>query len=77
MCIRDSSTLVQLAAAEIRVAGGTPFLAAANGSPVAGATRRATEREFVRVTVGVVREDAASVADALANAAQHLVAGGY
>ena len=57
-------------------AGGTPFLAAANGSPVAGAPR-APEGEFVRVTVGVVREDAASVADALASAARHLAAGGY
>jgi len=75
--LSERSTLVQLAAAEIRVAGGTPFLAAANGSSVAGTTRRASEREFVRVTVGVVREDAASVADALAHAAQHLVAGGY
>jgi len=75
--LSERSTLVQPAAAEIRVAGGTPFLAAANGSSVAGTTRRASEREFVRVTVGVVREDAASVADALAHAAQHLVAGGY
>lgn len=74
--LSERSTLVQLAAAGIRVAGGTPFLAAANGSPVAGAPR-APEGEFVRVTVGVVREDAASVADALASAARHLAAGGY
>lgn len=74
--ISERSTLVQLAAAGIRVAGGTPFLAAANGSPVAGASR-APETEFVRVTVGVVRDDAASVADALASAARHLAAGGY
>ncbi|WP_229724540.1 aminotransferase class I/II-fold pyridoxal phosphate-dependent enzyme [Agromyces flavus] len=77
--LSERSTLVQLAATGIRVAGGTPFLAAAsNGSTVAGAAReRGPEREFVRVTVGVVREDAASVADALASAAQHLAAGGY
>ncbi|MFC4827901.1 PLP-dependent aminotransferase family protein [Agromyces aurantiacus] len=77
--LSERSTLVQLAAAGIRVAGGTPFLAAAsNGSPVAGAPRRGgPEREFVRVTVGAVREDAPSVADALASAAQHLAAGGY
>ncbi|MGR2752576.1 aminotransferase class I/II-fold pyridoxal phosphate-dependent enzyme [Agromyces arachidis] len=74
--LSERSTLVQLAAAGIRVAGGTPFLAAANGSSVAGALR-GSEGEFVRVTVGAVREDAASVADALANAARHLVAGGY
>jgi DNA-binding transcriptional MocR family regulator len=74
--ISERSTLVQLAAAGIRVAGGTPFLAAANGSPVAGAPL-APEGEFVRVTVGVVRDDAASVADALASAARHLAAGGY
>lgn len=74
--LSERSTLVQLAAAGIRVAGGTPFLAAANGSPVAGAPR-APEGEFVRVTVGVVRDDAASVADALASAARHLAAGGY
>lgn len=74
--LSERSTLVQLAAAGIRVAGGTPFLAAANGSPVAGAPR-GPEGEFVRVTVGVVREDAASVADALASAARHLAAGGY
>lgn len=74
--LSERSTLVQLAAAGIRVAGGTPFLAAANGSPVAGAPR-GPESEFVRVTVGVVREDAASVADALASAARHLAAGGY
>jgi len=76
--LSERSTLVQLAATGIRVAGGTPFLAAATGGvPVAGATRRGAEREFVRVTVGVVREDAASVADALASAAQHLAVGGY
>lgn len=74
--ISERSTLVQLAAAGIRVAGGTPFLAAANGAPVAGAPR-APEGEFVRVTVGAVRDDAASVADALASAARHLAAGGY
>lgn len=77
--LSERSTLVQLAAAGIRVAGGTPFLAAAsNGTAVAGAARRGgPEREYVRVTVGVVREEAASVADALASAAQHLAAGGY
>lgn len=77
--LSERSTLVQLAAAGIRVAGGTPFLAAAsNGTAVAGAPRRGgPEREYVRVTVGVVREEAASVADTLASAAQHLAAGGY
>ena len=75
--LSERSTLVQLAAAGIRVAGGTPFLAAANGSPIAGASRRGPEREYVRVTVGVVRDDAASVADALASAAHHLAVGGY
>lgn len=75
--LSERSTLVQLAAAGVRVAGGTPFLAAsAGGAAVAGA-RRGPEGEFVRVTVGVVREDAASVADALASAARHLAAGGY
>jgi DNA-binding transcriptional MocR family regulator len=83
--LSERSTLVQLAAAGIRVAGGTPFLAAAsNGSapvggsaPAGGGARRGAEREFVRVTVGMVRQDAGSVADALASAAQHLAAGGY
>jgi len=74
--LSERSTLVQLAAAGIRVAGGTPFLAAANGSPVAGAARP-DAHEYVRVTVGAVREDAAAVADALAVAGQHLAAGGY
>ncbi len=82
----ERSTLVQLAAAGIRVAGGTPFLAAANGSPVAGAAAvrgavaargSAREQEYVRVTVGAVREGVSSLADALAVAAQHLAAGGY
>ncbi|WP_286328967.1 PLP-dependent aminotransferase family protein [Agromyces marinus] len=75
--VSERSTLVLLAASGIRVAGGTPFLAAANGSPTAGLARRPPhERDFVRVTVGAVREDAASVADALAVAAQHVAAGG-
>ncbi|WP_353826324.1 PLP-dependent aminotransferase family protein [Agromyces sp. SYSU T0242] len=79
--VSERSTLVQLAAAGIRVAGGTPFLAAAaNGTPVAGSPRgrgNGQGNEFVRVTVGAVREDAAAVADALAVAGQHLAAGGY
>lgn len=60
----ERSALVELAAAGIRVAPGGPFLAgAAAGGPAAGG------REFVRVTVGMVREDAAGVAAALASAA--------
>ncbi|MFC6356112.1 aminotransferase-like domain-containing protein [Luethyella okanaganae] len=54
----ERSALVQLAAAGIRVAPGSPFLAGEQESP-----------EFVRITVGMVREDATGVAAALAAAA--------
>ncbi len=79
--LSERSALVQLAAAGIRVAAGSPFLAAslrngADASP-AGGSRPRPAGEFVRVTVGMVREGADEVADALAAAAQHLVAGGY
>ncbi len=76
--VSERSALVQLAAAGIRVAAGTPFLAAAaNGADAAGGLRSRPPGEFVRVTVGMVREGTDEVADALATAAQHLVAGGY
>ena len=76
--VSERSALVQLAAAGIRVAAGTPFLAAAaNGADAAGGIRSRPASEFVRVTVGMVREGTDEVADALATAAQHLVAGGY
>ncbi len=74
--LSERSALVQLAAAGIRVAAGTPFLAA--GTPDAARTRRArAPAEFVRVTVGAVRDGTEEVADALATAAKHLAAGGY
>jgi hypothetical protein len=68
---------VQLAASGVRVAAGTPFLAASNPAAGAGNGRSRPGGEFVRVTVGVVRGDVDEVADALATAAQHVVAGGY
>jgi len=46
-----------LSAAGIRVAGGTPFLASEG-------------RQFIRVTAGIVREDAAAVGQALADASR-------
>ena len=55
----ERSTLVQLAAAGIRVAAGSAFMA----TDVPGSA------SFVRVTVGVVRDDAAEVAAVLAAAA--------
>ena len=70
----ERSALVQLAAAGIRVAPGSPFLAAdAAGSlpgPV-GAPRdgSAAGQDHVRVTVGLVRDDTDAVAAALATAA--------
>lgn len=73
----ERSALVQLAVAGIRVAAGSPFLAAANGTDAPGAGRTRRPGEFVRVTVGMVRDDVDGVADALATAAQHVVAGGY
>ena len=51
----ERDTVVQLAAAGIRVAAGTPFLASPGG-------------QFVRVTVGQVREDFAAVGAQLAAA---------
>ncbi|WP_243695333.1 hypothetical protein [Agromyces protaetiae] len=91
--LSERSALVQLAASGIRVAGGTPFLAASgSGLPGVGANsgadasgrasatsrRRAPlPRDFVRVTVGVVRGDFEHVADDLARAALHVAAGGY
>ena len=53
----ERSAIVQLAAAGIRVAAGTPFEASASGN-------------FVRVTAGVVRSDFDSVAEHLAAAAR-------
>ena len=75
--LSERSALVQLAAAGIRVAAGTPFLAAADSTDASNAGRGRPGDEFVRVTVGVLREGAEEVADALATAAQHLAAGGY
>ncbi|MFD4421294.1 PLP-dependent aminotransferase family protein [Agromyces sp. NPDC058484] len=75
--LSERSALVQLAAAGIRVAAGSPFLAAANGADAAGGMRFRPGAEFVRVTVGMVRDGVDEVADALATAAQHVVAGGY
>ncbi|WP_312854902.1 aminotransferase-like domain-containing protein [Agromyces agglutinans] len=81
--VSERSTLVQLAAAGIRVAGGSPFLAAAdgtdasNGRYTAGPARTRGGGDFVRVTVGVVRDDFDEVADALAVAGRQVVAGGY
>ena len=73
--LSERSALVQLAAAGIRVAAGSPFLAAANGVDTAAGSR--SRREYVRVTVGMVRDGVDEVADALSTAAQHVVAGGY
>lgn len=53
----ERSAIVQLAAAGIRVAAGTPFEASTSGN-------------FVRVTAGVVRSDFDSVAEHLAAAAR-------
>ena len=75
--LSERSALVQLAAAGIRVAAGTPFLAASDAADAANGSRSRPGGEFVRVTVGVLRDGADEVADALATAAQHLAAGGY
>lgn len=75
--LSERSALVQLAAAGIRVAAGTPFLAASDAATSGNGARPRRDRDFVRVTVGVLRDGADEVADALATAAQHLVAGGY
>ncbi|PJJ63649.1 PLP-dependent aminotransferase family protein [Compostimonas suwonensis] len=63
----ERRTLVQLAAAGIRVAAGSPFLM--TESPRA---------QYVRVTAGMIREDAATIGHALASAAAlpHPVAAG-
>ena len=53
----ERSAVVQLAAAGIRVAAGTPFLATGGGN-------------FIRVTAGFVRAEFDSVAAALASAAR-------
>lgn len=50
----ERHALVQLAASGIRVTGGTPYLSAQDN------------RQFVRVTVGMLRDDFAEVAGALA-----------
>ena len=59
----ERNAVVQLAAAGIRVAAGTPFTVAA---PTGGASGDA----FVRVTAGLVRDDVDSVAALLAAAAR-------
>lgn len=61
----ERTALVQLAAAGIRVAPGSPFLA----SDVRSGGPARSGGDFVRVTVGLVREDAEAVAAALAAAA--------
>ncbi|HEX5859195.1 MAG TPA: aminotransferase class I/II-fold pyridoxal phosphate-dependent enzyme [Microbacterium sp.] len=60
--VSERAAIVQLAADEIRVAPGSPFLGpgGAEGAP-----------EFVRVTVGALDGDAPQVARALATAAAH------
>jgi DNA-binding transcriptional MocR family regulator len=77
--LSERSALVQLAAAGIRVAAGTPFLAAGDAATAGGGarTRGGDAGEFVRVTVGMLREGNDEAADALATAAHHLAAGGY
>ncbi len=78
--VSERSALVQLAAAGIRVAAGTPFLAASDAADAAGGSRGARRQpggDFVRVTVGLLRDGTDEVADALASAAQHVAAGGY
>jgi len=78
--LSERSALVQLAAAGIRVAAGSPFLAASEATDAANGTRMrpgGSGGEFVRVTVGVLRNGTDEVADVLASAAQHLAAGGY
>lgn len=73
----ERSALVQLAAAGIRVAAGTPFLAASDATDAANGMRQRAGGDFVRVTVGAMRENADDLADDLASAATHLAAGGY
>ena len=65
----ERAALVQLAAAGIRVAPGSPFLAGgALGADGAGRVP-GVGPGFVRVTAGLIRTDAARVASALASAA--------
>ena len=78
--LSERSALVQLAAAGIRVAAGSPFLAASEATDAANGARGrpgGSGGDFVRVTVGVLRDGTEEVADALASAAHHLAAGGY
>lgn len=76
--LSERSALVQLAAAGIRVAAGSPFLAASEATDAAAnGARSRPGGDFVRVTVGVLRDGTEEVADVLASAAQHLAAGGY
>jgi len=75
--LSERSALVQLAAAGIRVAAGSPFLAAADASGPGNGARSRRGGDFVRVTVGVLGDGTDEVADALATAAQHVAAGGY
>jgi DNA-binding transcriptional MocR family regulator len=75
--LSERSALVQLAAAGIRVAAGSPFLAASEATDSANSSRGRPGGDFVRVTVGVLRDGTDEVANALASAAQHLTAGGY
>ncbi|MGC5170903.1 aminotransferase class I/II-fold pyridoxal phosphate-dependent enzyme [Microbacterium sp. DT81.1] len=60
--VSERAAIVQLAAAEIRVASGSPFM-------VGGGPEGAPE--FVRVTVGGLNGDVAPLARALASAAAH------
>jgi DNA-binding transcriptional MocR family regulator len=57
----ERAAMVELAAAEIRVAPGSPFVVGAADGPA----------EFVRVTVGAVDAAAPDLARALASAAAH------
>ncbi|WP_254431229.1 PLP-dependent aminotransferase family protein [Agromyces sp. Marseille-P2726] len=75
--LSERSALVQLAAAGIRVAAGTPFLAATEPMDAANGIRARTGGDFVRVTVGALRSGTEEVADALAAAAQRLAWRGY
>ncbi|WP_245560965.1 PLP-dependent aminotransferase family protein [Agromyces subbeticus] len=75
--LSERSALVQLAAAGIRVAAGTPFLAASDAADAANGARARADGDFVRVTVGMLRDGTDEMADALATAAHHLAAGGY
>ncbi|PWC05474.1 GntR family transcriptional regulator [Agromyces badenianii] len=75
--LSERSALVQLAAAGVRVAAGTPFLAASDVAEAANGARTRAGGDFVRVTVGLLRDGTDEIADALASAAHHVAAGGY